>query len=40
MGLGIGSIFFVMLASYSLGFWYGSRCILETENCPKDVSNQ
>ena len=29
-GAGIGGIFFVMLASYSLGFWYGSRCVLDT----------
>lgn len=32
-GLGIAGIFFVMLASYSLGFWYGSRCVLQAENC-------
>jgi hypothetical protein len=23
-GIGIGLLFFVMLASYALGFWYGS----------------
>ena len=40
MGLGIGGIFLVMLASYSLGFWYGSRCILNTSNCPSDISRQ
>lgn len=26
-GFGIGMLFFVMLADYSLGFWYGSICI-------------
>jgi ATP-binding cassette subfamily B (MDR/TAP) protein 1 len=39
-GMGIASIFFVMLASYSLGFWYGSKCILSTKDCPYSVSNQ
>jgi len=29
-----------MLASYSLGFWYGSKCILNTNDCPSDVSKQ
>ena len=40
LGLGLASMFFVMLASYALGFWYGSRCILGTDNCPYDVSGQ
>ena len=40
LGLGMGAIFFVMLASYSLGFWYGSRCILNTANCPSGVARQ
>jgi len=26
-GIGIGSLFGVMLMSYSLGFWYGSHCV-------------
>jgi hypothetical protein len=38
--LGIAGIFFVMLASYSLGFWYGSKCILGTNDCPQSVSKQ
>ena len=29
-----------MLASYSLGFWYGSKCVLGTEDCPSQVSGQ
>jgi hypothetical protein len=29
-----------MFASYSFGFWYGSKCILNTENCPKSISKQ
>ena len=40
LGIGMGSIFLVMLLSYSLGFWYGSRCIMQTENCPEDVAKQ
>lgn len=30
-GFGIGFIFMVMLASYSLGFWYGAKLINEKE---------
>lgn len=26
-GAGIGALFFAMLASYALGFWYGSHCV-------------
>lgn len=33
-GIGIGTLFFVMLAAYALGFWYGSRCVIGAENCP------
>jgi hypothetical protein len=29
-----------MLASYSLGFWYGSRCVMGADNCHPDVSRQ
>lgn len=29
-----------MLAAYSLGLWYGSKCILGAENCPNNVSKQ
>jgi ABC-type multidrug transport system fused ATPase/permease subunit len=29
-----------MLASYSFGFWYGSKCILNTNDCPYEVSKQ
>lgn len=29
-----------MLLSYSLGFWYGSKCVLGTRDCPPDVSKQ
>ena len=34
-GAGIGSLFFVMLAAYALGFWFGSKCIIGADNCPK-----
>lgn len=23
-----------MIASYALGFWYGSKCIIGADNCP------
>lgn len=29
-----------MLLSYSLGFWYGSKCVLGTRDCPRDVARQ
>lgn len=32
-GVGIGSLFCVMLMSYSLGFWYGSHCVEVTSVC-------
>lgn len=27
LGIGIGALFFCMLASYGLGFWFGSHCV-------------
>lgn len=33
MGLGMGVLFFAMLASYSLGFWFGSLCVEGTSSC-------
>jgi len=33
MGIGLGVLFFAMLASYSLGFWYGSLCVEGTSSC-------
>lgn len=39
-GLGIAGIFFAMLASYSLGFWYGGQCVIGSDHCPEDVSGQ
>jgi hypothetical protein len=26
-GAGMGALFLAMLASYGLGFWYGSQCV-------------
>jgi len=40
MGLGIALISLVELASYSLGFWYGAMCIMNTKDCPVHVSKQ
>ena len=30
-------IFFTMFASYALGFWFGSRCVIGAENCPLHI---
>lgn len=38
--IGFASLNFVMLLSYSLGFWYGSKCVLGTKDCPYDVSKK
>jgi len=27
LGFGMGTLFFSILASYALGFWYGSLCV-------------
>lgn len=37
---GIALLMFVALSSYALGFWYGSRCILGTKDCPRNISRQ
>ena len=34
LGLGMGSLFFAMLAAYALGFWYGSLCVEGHNGCP------
>lgn len=39
-GLGIAGLFFVDIASYALGFWYGSRCVINADNCHQSVSRQ
>lgn len=39
-GLGMGALFLVMFASYALGFWYGSKCVVGSEECPESVSGQ
>lgn len=31
--MGIGGMFFAMLASYSLGFWFGSNCVEKDSSC-------
>lgn len=30
----------MMLLSYSLGFWYGSKCVLGSNECPSSLSNK
>ena len=29
-GIGLGGTFFAMFCGYSIGFWYGSHCLLHT----------
>lgn len=36
MGVGIGAMFFSMLISYSLGFWFGSNCVEGNSSCPPE----
>jgi hypothetical protein len=28
------------MITYSLGYWYGSQCILGTQNCSQSISHQ
>ena len=39
IGLGMGLLFFTMLTSYSLGFWFGSHCVEDTGVCPARLNN-
>ena len=39
-GMGIGGVFFALLAAYSLAYWFGSKCILQEDNCHPDVAGQ
>ncbi|KAG9292640.1 hypothetical protein G9A89_007012 [Geosiphon pyriformis] len=38
-GIGLGLIFFIMFASYGLGFWYGSKLVLSHEKTGPEVLN-
>lgn len=38
LGLGLGSLFFAMLSSYALGFWYGSLCVEGHSGCPERLN--
>jgi hypothetical protein len=29
-GIGLGGSYFAMFCGYSIGFWYGSHCLLHT----------
>ena len=35
---GIALIFLVMLSSYALGFWYGTKCVIGAHNCPVSIT--
>ena len=37
IGLGLGLLFFTMLASYALGFWFGSHCVEASHICPASL---
>lgn len=37
-GAGIGGLFSTLFASYALGFWFGSRCVIGASNCPESVT--
>lgn len=34
----MGTLFFSILASYSLGFWYGSLCVEGASGCSPDLN--
>lgn len=38
LGLGLGVLFFSILVSYALGFWYGSTCVEGTDSCPPHLN--
>jgi ATP-binding cassette, subfamily B (MDR/TAP), member 1 len=38
LGLGMGTLFFSILASYALGFWYGSLCVEGASGCSPDLN--
>lgn len=37
-GAGIAGIFFTLFASYALGFWFGSKCVIGASNCPESMT--
>ena len=37
-GAATGLLFFVMLSSYALGLWYGSRCVAGGDSCPASIA--
>jgi hypothetical protein len=40
IGVGFGALFFAIISSYSLGFWYGSACVEGNSSCPPNISGQ
>lgn len=38
LGFGMGVLFFSILASYALGFWYGSLCVEGASGCPPNLN--
>ena len=35
-GLGFGLVFFAFISSMALGFWYGSKCVMGSSECPEE----
>ena len=40
VGFGIGTLFFAMLTTYSLGFWFGSHCVQGSSVCMNDANSR
>jgi hypothetical protein len=38
IGLGIGSLYGMILVTYSLSFWFGSHCVEGSHICPVTVT--
>lgn len=38
IGLGIGSLYGMILVTYSLSFWFGSHCVEGSYICPTNIT--
>lgn len=36
----MAAMILTFFSSYGLGFWFGSKCVLGTENCPERISGK
>lgn len=39
-GLTLGGCFFSNLATFALGIWFGTQCVLKTDSCSESISRQ